>query len=276
MGGGRFHVGWLRFHNWAVTSWDPCLLLFLEGFFHPVINIYRAYDYFISHEIRIPINQPGFNGMSTGFWTWLNCSSSTEEKNEPFLNCLQKDDSFFRWRGDIKRTQFGHLVLQEGGQMLAKLDQLIAIIPCPGWKRYPTLSPRNWKRRKHRWLGIVQLIHELLRCLDNSKTMGFENCLFCTLSPWDSWSSWFDTCHFQFESLRFLEIHMFFSFRKVVLSKELLPSASRVQRVAASLGQQLAMRGSRPGMILQVPCQCHPPRQEIWPNKKGLLRDGGG
>ena len=69
---------------------------------------------------------------------------------------------------------------------------------------------------------------------------------------------------------------MFFSFRKVVLSKELLPSASRVQRVAASLGQQLAMRGSRPGMILQVPCQCHPPRQEIWPNKKGLLRDGGG
>ena len=28
-------------------------------------QLYR--DYFISHEIRIPINQPGFNGMSTGF-----------------------------------------------------------------------------------------------------------------------------------------------------------------------------------------------------------------
>ena len=28
-------------------------------------QLYR--DYFISHDIRIPINQPGFNGMSTGF-----------------------------------------------------------------------------------------------------------------------------------------------------------------------------------------------------------------
>ena len=30
-------------------------------------------DDFINHEIRIPINQPGFNGMSTGFSSLLTC-----------------------------------------------------------------------------------------------------------------------------------------------------------------------------------------------------------
>ena len=62
-------------------------------------QLYR--DYVINHEIRIPINQPGFNGKSAKvfFFSWLrseisNINPLEHTKNDPSTNSLSWANSF--------------------------------------------------------------------------------------------------------------------------------------------------------------------------------------
>ena len=59
----------------------PLVICCIEGMkYYPVIWGWN----FISHEIRIPINQSGFNGTSTGFWTLLRWFSTIEKTRKNF------------------------------------------------------------------------------------------------------------------------------------------------------------------------------------------------
>ncbi len=64
-------VGWVI---WGMKSYPGC-----------------CKDYFISHEIRIPINQPGFHWMSQGFWSLLNSEMSGLKKSGSEWLSYKKD-----------------------------------------------------------------------------------------------------------------------------------------------------------------------------------------